>query len=83
MAKENAYNPWKDMREVYIPKQTRGEQSTLEVGVNDRTFFVPKDQWTEVPAPVWEVVEEMLRQRKKNEEYLSSNPDLTASMGKQ
>ena len=82
MAKEMTYDPWKDMRQVYIAKQTRGEQSTLEVGVNDKTYFVPKDQWVDVPAPVYEVVQEMLRARKRNEEYLSSNPNLKPSMGK-
>ena len=83
MAKANAYDPWKDMRQVYIPKQTRGEQNTLEVGVNDKTYFVPKDKWVEVPAPVWEVVNEMLKRRKENEEYLSKNENLKPSMGKQ
>jgi len=61
------YDPWKDMRKVYIPKRSRTEQDTMEVGVNDRTFFVPKDQFVEVPAPVWEVVEEMLARQKEME----------------
>ena len=82
MAKANTYDPWQDMRQVYIPKQTRGEQSTLEVGVNDKTYFVPKDTWVEVPAPVWEVVNEMLKRRKETEEYLSKNEHLKPSMGK-
>ena len=82
MAKANTYDPWQDMRQVYIPKQTRGEQSTLEVGVNDKTYFVPKDTWVEVPAPVWEVVNEMLKRRKETEEYLSKNENLKPSMGK-
>jgi hypothetical protein len=58
------YDPWKDMRRVFIPKMSRGEQDTLEVGVNDKTYFVPKEQFVEVPAPVWEVVSEMLKRRK-------------------
>ena len=36
------YDPWQDMRKVFIPKRSRGEQSTLEVGVNNKTYFVPK-----------------------------------------
>lgn len=61
---EAPYDPWKDMRRVFIPKMSRGEQDTMEVGVNDRTYFVPKEQFVEVPAPVWEVVSEMLKRRK-------------------
>lgn len=62
------YDPWKDMRKVYIPKRSRGEQSTLEVGVNDKTYFIPKDQFVEVPEPVWEVVREMQARQKIMEE---------------
>ena len=58
------YDPWQDMRKVYIPKRSRAEQNTMEVGVNDRTYFIPKDEWVEVPEPVWEVVTEMLRRQK-------------------
>lgn len=61
---ETPYDPWQDMRRVFIPKMSRSEQDTLEVGVNDRTYFVPKEQFVEVPAPVWEVVSEMLKRRK-------------------
>ena len=61
---KQAYDPWKDMRPVYIPKRSRSEQNTLEVGVNDKTFFVPKDQFVEVPMPLWEVINEMLERQK-------------------
>ena len=59
-----AYDPWQDMRKVYIPKRSRGEQNTLEVGVNNKTYFVPKEQFVEVPMPLWEVVNEMLDRQK-------------------
>ena len=62
MAKQ--YDPWKDMRPVYIPKRSRSEQNTLEVGVNDKTFFVPKEQFVDVPMPLWEVINEMLDRQK-------------------
>lgn len=58
------YDPWKDFRQVYVPKRSRTEQNTLEVGVNNRTYFVPKETFTEVPAPVWEVIQEMLHRQK-------------------
>jgi hypothetical protein len=57
------------MRTVYIPKRSRTEQSTLEVGVNDKTYFIPKEQFVEVPMPLWEVIQEMMdRQRIMEEE---------------
>ena len=72
MAKETlankTYDPWQDMRQVFIPKRSRTEQNTLEVGVNDKTFFVPKDQFVDVPMPLWEVVREMLDAQKTMEE---------------
>ena len=75
MAKEAAgngrnkvYDPWQDMRQIFIPKRSRSEQNTLEVGVNDKTFFIPKDQFVDVPMPLWEVVREMLDAQKTMEQ---------------
>ena len=67
------YDPWKDMRTVFVPKMSRTEQSTLEVGVNDKTYFVPKEKMVPVPFPVWEVVEEMLKRRREMEEDAQKN----------
>lgn len=67
-AMEKEYDPWQETRQVYVPKMNRGEQDTLEVGVNDKTYFVPKDKWVDVPGPVADVVEEMLYRRKLMEE---------------
>ena len=62
------YDPWQDMRQIFIPKRSRSEQNTLEVGVNDKTFFIPKDQFVDVPMPLWEVVREMLDAQKTMEQ---------------
>lgn len=67
------YDPWQDIRQVYIPKMSRGEQDTLEVGVNDKTYFIPKNKWVPVPAPVWEVVSEMLKRREIMETEAKKN----------
>ncbi len=64
MAKQKAYDPWQDMRRVFIPRRSRTEQGTMEVGVNDKMYFIPKDQFVEVPEPVWEAVNEMLDRQK-------------------
>lgn len=68
-----AYDPWQDMREVYIPHQ-RGEAPTLEVGVNDRTFFVPKGEHVQVPMPLWEVIKGMLDAQKRMDEEAKNDP---------
>ena len=62
------YDPWQEMRTIYIPKRSRTEQNTLEVGVNDKTYFVPKEQFVEVPMPLWEVIHEMLDAQKAMEQ---------------
>ena len=72
MEKKRVYDPWQDMRKVFIPKRSRGEQSTLEVGVNNKTYFVPKEQMVEVPMPLWEVIMEMLDRQKIMEQEAAS-----------
>ena len=67
------YDPWKDMRTVFVPKISRTEQDTLEVGVNDKTYFIPKDRFIQVPAPVWEVLQGMLDQRRAAEDFAKKN----------
>lgn len=62
------YDPWKDMRHIYIPKMSRTEQSTLVMSVNEKTYFLPKEQDIEVPMPLWEVAMEMLDARKRMEQ---------------
>lgn len=68
-----AYDPWQDMRTVYIP-YIRGEKKTQEVGVNDKTYFIPKGRQVEVPEPVWEVVERMLEAQRAAEEEAERDP---------
>lgn len=67
------YDPWKDMRQVYVPSHSRSEQKTLEVGVNDKTYFVPKDQFVEVPAPVADIIEERERRLREFDQNAKRN----------
>ena len=71
--KMQQYDPWQDMRRVYVPKRSRGEQNTLEVGVNDKTYFVPKDQEFDVPFPVFAVIREMQERQKIMEDDAKAN----------
>ena len=36
--------------------------------MNDKTYFIPKDQWVDVPMPLWEVIHGMLDRQKIMEE---------------
>ena len=38
---EQGYDPWKDMREIMLPRAGNNEQQFQYVGVNGRTFQVP------------------------------------------
>lgn len=53
-----AYDPWKDMREIMLPRAGNNEQQFQLVGVNGRTFQVPRGKRTQVPLPVYECLME-------------------------
>ena len=53
-----AYDPWKDMREITLPRAGNNEQQFQLVGVNGRTFQVPRGKRTQVPLPVYECLME-------------------------
>ena len=52
------YDPWKDMREITLPRAGNNEQQFQLVGVNGRTFQVPRGKRTQVPLPVYECLME-------------------------
>ncbi len=67
-------NEWAEMREVYIPYK-RGEEKTWHGSVNDRSFSVPKGVRTEVPLPLYYVIQTSLDNARKAEE--DAERDLT------
>lgn len=71
MAETIKKDPWKEMREVYIPKRSRSEQPTIKVLINSKSFFVPLDVRTEVPLPVYNVLMQSMEARRKLEENAS------------
>lgn len=54
----SVYDPWKDMRTIMLPRAGSNEQQFQYVGVNGRTFQVPRGKQTEVPRPVYECLME-------------------------
>lgn len=57
---EQKYDPWKDMREIMLPRAGNNEQQFQYVGVNGRTFQVPRGKRTEVPLPIYECLMEAM-----------------------
>ena len=53
---EEQYDPWKDMREIYLPRAPRGDEPTMFAGVNGRTYLLPYGKKSVVPLPVYEVI---------------------------
>ena len=57
---EQAYDPWKDMREIMLPRAGGNEQQSQFCAVNGRTFQVPRGRMTEVPLPIYECLMEAM-----------------------
>lgn len=55
-----AYDPWKDMRSILLPRAGGNEQQSQFCAVNGRTFQVPRGRMTEVPLPVYECLMEAM-----------------------
>lgn len=69
MSKAN--DVWSEEVEVRLPKAPKTEQNFQFVGVNGRTFQVPKGKAVTVPAPVAEVLARSEAARLEAEEYES------------
>ncbi|MCD8036972.1 MAG: hypothetical protein LUE88_06325 [Clostridiales bacterium] len=62
---------WNEMVEVKLPKAPKTEQNFQFVGVNGKTFQVPKGVTVEVPKPVAEVLKNAEKAKNEAEEYES------------
>lgn len=55
MAATKTTNPMQEMVSVYVPKAS-GEEPTLFVSLNGRTWLIPRGKTSEVPKPVAEII---------------------------
>lgn len=62
---------WKEMVEVRLPKAPKTEQNFQFVGVNGKTFQVPRGKSVKVPKPVAQVLAYSEAARNAAEEYES------------
>ncbi|MBQ0037464.1 MAG: hypothetical protein KBS74_02205 [Clostridiales bacterium] len=54
---QTAYDPWKDMRDIVVPKKRNGDQECIHCSVNGRIFMVPcTGRVQKVPRPIYEVL---------------------------
>lgn len=60
---------WEEMVEVRLPKAPKTEQNFQFVGVNGKTFQVPRGKTVNVPKPVAEVLANSEAARQAAEEY--------------
>lgn len=79
---ENAYDPWQDMREVFVPRRSRGEVDTLMVSVNEKQYLIPKEKRVEVPFPVYDVVNAMLEQQERTEREMEKTSGVREIQGR-
>ncbi len=63
-------DPWSVMKPIFLPRAQAGESKTQYVSVNSRDFLVPKGKQTEVPLPVYEVLERVLEAEAKEHELM-------------
>lgn len=54
---EEEYDPWKDMVEVFMPRQQAGDEPTMFVGVNGHFFLLPMGKRSVVPMPIYKEIE--------------------------
>lgn len=64
-------NVWNETVEVRLQKAPKTEQNFQFVGVNGRTFQVPRGVAVEVPKPVAEVLRNAEKAKAEAEEYES------------
>lgn len=76
------YDPWQDMREVFVPRRSRGEVDTLMVSVNEKQYLIPKEKRVEVPFPVYDVVNAMLEQQERTEKEMEKTSGVREIQGR-
>ena len=75
---ETPVSEWDDMREITLPRPRVGEDPFQFVGINGRTFQVPKGKPVSVPYPVYERLKIMQDQEQAEIDYRNSIPNEAA-----
>ena len=54
-AQEPAYDPMKDLVQVYVPREAAGERNIF-VGLNGKGWSIPTGEFVRVPRPVADIL---------------------------
>lgn len=69
-AKKQGYDPMKRKQTRALPYAPSGEQQSLYVSLNGRTWNVPRGKPVSLPMAVWEVVDRAMDAEHKREQEL-------------
>lgn len=75
MAAEKTINPMDEKEVVFIPKVS-GEDENVWVGLNGKSWSIPRGKKTEVPKPVAEILYQSERAKEAQEKYIKQQQDL-------
>ncbi len=75
MAVEKTINPMDEKEVVFIPKVS-GEDENVWVGLNGKSWSIPRGKKTEVPRPVAEILYQSERAKEEQEKYIKQQQEL-------
>lgn len=65
-------DPWKEKREIRLPKAPKGEDNFLIASVNGRVFKIKRGEAVEVPLPIAQVIENSFKDADAADEFIES-----------
>lgn len=65
-------DPWKEKREIRLPKAPKGEDNFLIASVNGRVFKIKRGEAVEVPLPIAQVIENSYQDADAADEFIES-----------
>lgn len=74
-------DPWRDMREISLPRPGKGEETHVLVGVNSRYVRVKKGVAVKVPRPIYEVLVRMMKAEQAEDDYQRSVDNKNFNIG--
>lgn len=71
--KKAALHPEMEREQRAVPYAPNGEPQNLFVGLNGKTYNVPRGKLVSLPRAVWEILDRMLAAEKKQQDELRRN----------
>lgn len=70
-----AYDPWKDMRTIKLPRAPKGEANFVYVAVNGVRKQVPRGKTVALPLPLYEVLMQSQAAQEALDDYRDEIPN--------